>query len=472
MNRRTFLTASAAAAASPLLDWSIPRARAQSTPIASPAALPPVSSYDEIGAAYAAARNDLLTLGRPIVDQLMGSDPVAVYNLLSPDVQASVPQELLATFRRTLETDRVHFELPQFNAIFDGHLAGQTIEGFFSQGATLSFSLSADAGSASTPATSGTPEANPSVDGRWTGQIATGDQPLAIVVTFQTTDGALSGTIDIPAQQLTGLPLENVSVIADKPLGDRALELALPYAPDIRFYLAQYPWDNAAITLTVIFDANGNIVSLTPAPEWPLPDDPAAGFTSSVSYQLPFDGVWWTFWGGDTIIENYHTEARNQRHAYDLLIWKDGATHQADGTRNEDYWVWGQPLFAPAAGTVISILDDLPENIPGTLAPEPHPAGNHIVLQTAEAEFVYMAHVQPGSIRVQPGDQVMAGTPLALTGNSGNSSEPHLHIHVQNQADFYAPDAFGLPLLFSNYTADGADVGSGTPTRGQLIARQ
>jgi hypothetical protein len=473
MDRRTLLTASAAALASPVLGLPTLRALAQATPIASPEASPPVGSYGEIGAAYAAARNNLLTLGRPVVDQLMGSDPVALYSLFSPDVQAYVPQEVLATFRRTLETNRVHFELPQFGAIFDGHLAGQTIEGFFSQAGTLPFSLTADVASASTPATSGTPEATPSVDGRWTGQIATGDPPIDIVVTFRTTDDALSGTIDIPSQQVTGLPLENVSVIEEKPLGDRALELALPYSPDIRFYLAQYPWDNAAITLTVIFDASGNIISLTPAPEWPLPEDPAAGFVSTVSYQLPFDGVWWTFWGGDTIIENYHTEARNQRHAYDLIIWKDGATYRTDGTRNEDYWVWGQPLFAPAAGTIVSIHDDVPENTPGTFpGPDTHPAGNHIVLQTAETEFVYLAHVQPGSIRVQPGDQVAAGTVLALTGNSGNSSEPHLHIHIQNQADFNSPEAIGLPLQFSNYTADGAEVTSGTPRRGQLIARQ
>src|SRR5687768_15289895 len=140
MNRRTLITASAAAVASPVLGWPALSALAQATPVASPEAVgPPVGNYEEIGAAYAKARNEILTLGRPIVDQLMGSDPLALYSLLSPDLQALVPQEILATFRRTLETNRIHFELPQFGAIFDGHVAGQTIEGFFSQGGTLAF---------------------------------------------------------------------------------------------------------------------------------------------------------------------------------------------------------------------------------------------------------------------------------------------------------------------------------------------
>ena len=100
-----------------------------------------------------------------------------------------------------------------------------------------------------------------------------------------------------------------------------------------------------------------------------------------------------------------------------------------------------------------------------------HPAGNHVVLQTAAQEFVYLAHMQQGSLRVKEGERVAEGDLLGLTGNSGNSSEAHLHIHIQNKADFFAPDAIGLPLLFSDYLANGKPVAKGVPIQGQFIQR-
>ena len=107
----------------------------------------------------------------------------------------------------------------------------------------------------------------------------------------------------------------------------------------------------------------------------------------------------------------------------------------------------------------------------GVATPDPHPAGNHVVVQTAEHEFVYLAHFEQGSILVKEGDRVAVGDPLGHGGNSGNSSEPHLHIHVQDQVEFAAPDAIVLPLRFANYLADGQPVSDGEPVQGQFIAR-
>ena len=79
-----------------------------------------------------------------------------------------------------------------------------------------------------------------------------------------------------------------------------------------------------------------------------------------------------------------------------------------------------------------------------------HPAGNHLVLQTGEEEFVYLAHMQNGSIQVAVGDAVNAGDLLGLTGNSGNSSEPHLNTHAQNRPEYVSTEEIlGLPLVFS-----------------------
>lgn len=80
---------------------------------------------------------------------------------------------------------------------------------------------------------------------------------------------------------------------------------------------------------------------------------------------------------------------------------------------------------------------------------------------------MFLCHFQNGSIKVKAGDRVTRGQPLGLCGNSGNSSEPHLHIHLQTTPKFGA--AKGLPLQFEHYEADGKAVDRGEPTKGQQI---
>ncbi|MGB3306700.1 MAG: M23 family metallopeptidase [Thermomicrobiales bacterium] len=101
-----------------------------------------------------------------------------------------------------------------------------------------------------------------------------------------------------------------------------------------------------------------------------------------------------------------------------------------------------------------------------------HPAGNHVVLQTADGEFVFLAHMQKGSVRVSEGDTVRSGDLLGLVGNSGNTSKPHLHIHVQDTADFHATNAVGLPLAFGDIDVNGTAVAHAAPVQGDFIAPQ
>ena len=158
-------------------------------------------------------------------------------------------------------------------------------------------------------------------------------------------------------------------------------------------------------------------------------------------------------------LQNHHVAAPSQRHGYDLVIWKDGGTYRGDGTRNEDYWAWGQPVLAPAGGTIVAVLDGLEDNTPGILKPEPHPAGNHVVLKSGAGEFLHIGHMQQGSIRVKEGDKVTIGAVLGLTDNSGNSTGPHIHIHLQDEQDFFSRTATGLPLPFANSRIDGGRLG-------------
>ena len=72
-----------------------------------------------------------------------------------------------------------------------------------------------------------------------------------------------------------------------------------------------------------------------------------------------------------------------------------------------------------------------------------------------------------GSVAVEPGDSVSAGDRLGLCGNSGNTSEPHLHFHVQDKPRFGQGN--GKPAFFNDYLADGEFVERGEPTRGQSV---
>ena len=93
--------------------------------------------------------------------------------------------------------------------------------------------------------------------------------------------------------------------------------------------------------------------------------------------------------------------------------------------------------------------------------------GNQVVIDHGHAEFSFLAHLQQGSVAVQPGQSVAPGDTLGLCGNSGNSSEPHLHYHLQDSGEFGAGE--GKPAQFRNYTADGEWVEVGEPVQGQRI---
>ena len=113
--------------------------------------------------------------------------------------------------------------------------------------------------------------------------------------------------------------------------------------------------------------------------------------------------------------------------------------------------------------------DGIAENLPGVMNAE-QPLGNHVILDHGNGEYSFLAHFKNGSLAVSVGDEVAAGDILGLCGNSGNSSEPHLHYHLQTTPTFGAGD--GLPAQFLNYLADGKSVANGEPTRGQHIKNE
>jgi murein DD-endopeptidase MepM/ murein hydrolase activator NlpD len=90
-----------------------------------------------------------------------------------------------------------------------------------------------------------------------------------------------------------------------------------------------------------------------------------------------------------------------------------------------------------------------------------------VVIDHGNAEYSLLAHLQPHSLRVKPGQKVKRGDVLGLAGNSGNTSEPHLHVHLMNAPSM--ADADGLPMPFDDYLLDGKLVARGELKRFQLV---
>jgi hypothetical protein len=184
---------------------------------------------------------------------------------------------------------------------------------------------------------------------------------------------------------------------------------------------------------------------------------------SEVRFRLPLDGPVTVAWGGARPIVNYHAVFPAQCRAYDLLVSVEGKTFRGDGKSLEDYYCFGLPLLAPADGTVRSVVDGNPNMPPGELGGTPA-GGNQIVIEVGPRQFLFLCHLQPGSITVQPGDQVVAGQVLARVGNSGNTSEPHLHIHLQDSP--IDDEGEGIPLYFHHYRLGDKLIERGIPTGG------
>jgi murein DD-endopeptidase MepM/ murein hydrolase activator NlpD len=252
------------------------------------------------------------------------------------------------------------------------------------------------------------------------------------------------------------------------PLGDFGLERAVQLSPTSRFYGVEIEWGEETLIFNAAFDEAGEVASLFLTPELPLPPDPTGDFASDVEFRLPFEGLWLTFWGGDTAVENYHVDAPVQRHAFDFLVWQDGGTHAGDGSAVEDYWAYGQRVLAPAAGTVVTAVDGLPDQVPQTGSDTANPAGNHLVIEVATGEFLLIAHMQAGSLTVAEGDVVEAGQQIGLVGNSGTTTEPHIHIHLQDLPVFLV-DGTGLNLEFTGYLANGEPVERDQPLADQFV---
>ncbi|HXF30221.1 MAG TPA: M23 family metallopeptidase [Solirubrobacterales bacterium] len=120
------------------------------------------------------------------------------------------------------------------------------------------------------------------------------------------------------------------------------------------------------------------------------------------------------------------------------------------------YPYFGDEIHSATDGTVVGVLDNVPETTPGTFPPSitaEKAGGNHVVVAIGGGRYAFYAHLQPGSVRVKVGQKVKVGQVLGLLGNSGNSDGPHLHFHIMSTP--HPLEANGMPYRFSNFTVEG-----------------
>lgn len=253
----------------------------------------------------------------------------------------------------------------------------------------------------------------------------------------------------------------------DSVLDERATEEngAFVYKADCRFAKQKDPW-----TVSIAFDDQARIIGMFVRPSTTAAptayDSPHLGYRTKTPLRLPFQDEWTVFWGGREIAQNYHARTRDQRFALDLVITREGRTHRGEGAELTDYYCYGVPILAPAAGRVVWLQDSLPDNRPGRTDAR-HPAGNAVILDHGNKEYSLLAHLQPRTLAVKLGDRVKAGDVLGRCGNSGNTSEPHLHYHLQDGPAF--GDADGLPPRFLDLVVDGVPADTAEIVKGQKV---
>lgn len=218
---------------------------------------------------------------------------------------------------------------------------------------------------------------------------------------------------------------------------------------------------------TVAWTADGVVTAAGVRPSALPVADTAPALAVRPPFAGPRNGAWLTVWGGTNAARNYHVVSPSQARAYDFLVVKDGRSYAGPADQLASYHCWGQSVLAAADGVVTEAVGDLPDQAIGASDPA-NAAGNHVVIAHAPDRHSLVAHLQRGSVTVKPGERVRAGAVLGRCGNSGNTSEPHVHFHLQTGATFANPGT-AISASFTGLTINGRSAVAGEPLRGQTI---
>ena len=164
----------------------------------------------------------------------------------------------------------------------------------------------------------------------------------------------------------------------------------------------------------------------------PLVREVPAERIEGVTVASPVEGVWGT--GGGPGCPGFHGHLHDvfSRYSEDMGVFKvingEKVTFSGDPFKNESFFNWDRPIYCVEDGTVLLVVDDVPDNF----GQKPNPANvgvrnSRILVEHAGSRLSCYYHVRQGSAKVKVGQHVKAGQVLAHLGNAGSSSEPHLH---------------------------------------------
>ncbi|SEW53106.1 peptidoglycan DD-metalloendopeptidase family protein [Chitinophaga arvensicola] len=264
--------------------------------------------------------------------------------------------------------------------------------------------------------------------------------------------------IDLPADK-TNAFLNHLS----NNFGPITRRTFLQYQKGFAVYKTEFEKGVLAISIAADDDAAITGVYAAPYEE----DTSTVAARNITPMRLPFKGEWTVFWGGDTKELNYHVVSRFQKNAFDIVVNNpQGRSFNANGKTNEDYYAFGRPIIAPCDAEVVLAVDGVKDNVPGELNPM-YVGGNSVVLRTVNNEYILLAHLKQYSTKVKQGDRVKRGQQLGLCGNSGNSSEPHLHFHIQSVEN--VNKATGIKCYFDQLVVNDVVQKDYSPVKGDKV---
>ncbi|MBK6636540.1 MAG: urea transporter [Rhodocyclaceae bacterium] len=291
---------------------------------------------------------------------------------------------------------------------------------------------------------------------------------------FMLASMALGGTFAVPGRLSFAVALGGGALAAAlvlmlaAPLGAQGLSLlTLPFILAVYLWLAALGSRVHSGSLQLRLAHPGDPESAFAAERLGRARGLAGDSIDSIPLAVPFYGEWQVTQGFD----GEHTHQASWQHALDFEIFADDAPGSGNGDAREDYFCFGAPVLAPAAGTVVATVDHLPDCRPGE-ADLANNWGNHVLIRTAGGVYVLLAHLRQHSLCVQPGAWVTVGERIAACGSSGRSPVPHLHLQVQSTAALGSPT---LPFHLVNVIVRQADAESEfrlchRPTQGEAIA--
>ncbi len=198
----------------------------------------------------------------------------------------------------------------------------------------------------------------------------------------------------------------------------------------------------------------------------------ATNFHGKTELRWPARGEWLVAGGGPDPETSHSWEIVGQRYALDIVqIGADEQTFGGDGQQLGHYHCYGAPILAPADGEVVVAHDGIRDaRRPGTGWLDwraRHFCGNHVTIDHGNGEFSFLAHLKTGSLTVKVGDRVGSGTKVGRCGNSGHSTQPHLHFQLQDHPDFF--QAVGLPMRFAGIAVGPDEHADGYPRGGDIV---